>query len=60
MTEASVIRMGEYIYVFPGEGDAIQRIDLEGESIKKTEIIGTHGGIIMQPALLEASQDFCV
>ena len=42
VSEASVIRIGEFVYVFPGNGDSIQRIDLVGDSMKISEVIGGH------------------
>ena len=52
----SAIRIGKSIFVYPGFGNDVQRIDLtQEEEIESIDIIGTHSQTYIYPILLATS-----
>ncbi|CAG5109423.1 Oidioi.mRNA.OKI2018_I69.chr2.g3964.t1.cds [Oikopleura dioica] len=58
----SSLKINDSIFLIPGYGEpnhSLERIDMEGDEIKSSEIIGTHSNSQVVPVLFPVSAGFC-
>ncbi|CAG5111055.1 Oidioi.mRNA.OKI2018_I69.chr2.g5391.t1.cds [Oikopleura dioica] len=56
----SSLQINDSIFLISGYGsDNVERVDMDGDEIKSSEIIGNHSGGQVVPVLFQVSAGFC-
>ncbi|CAG5110854.1 Oidioi.mRNA.OKI2018_I69.chr2.g5209.t1.cds [Oikopleura dioica] len=56
----SSIKINNSIFIISGEEYPLQRVEIEGDEVKNSEIIGRHSSYEAHPVLLQVPVGFCV